>query len=114
METNEVKELTPTEEILEIICSGQSDQQIRDALDDYHENDIAAVLPLIDKETRERLYRILGAELGCRKSLLILMMYPNIWMSCRSRKQRMSWKTWTPMTRSMHWKTSRMRIRDSN
>ena len=22
-----------------IICSGQSDQQIRDALDDYHEND---------------------------------------------------------------------------
>ena len=63
METNEVKELTPTEEILEIICSGQSDQQIRDALDDYHENDIADVLPLIDKETRERLYRILGVEL---------------------------------------------------
>ncbi len=62
METNEVKELTPTEEILEIICSGQSDQQIRDALDDYHENDIADVLPLIDKETRERLYRILGVE----------------------------------------------------
>ena len=61
METNEVKELTPTEEILEIICSGQSDQQIRDALDDYHEND-ADVLPLIDKETRERLYRILGVE----------------------------------------------------
>ena len=62
METNEVKELTPTEEILEIICSGQSDQQIRDALDDYHENDIADVLLLIDKETRERLYRILGVE----------------------------------------------------
>lgn len=62
METNEVKELTPTEEILEIICSGQSDQQIRDALDDYHENDIADVLSLIDKETRERLYRILGVE----------------------------------------------------
>ena len=62
METNEVIELTPTEEILEIIRSGQSDQQIRDALDDYHENDIADVLPLIDKETRERLYRILGVE----------------------------------------------------
>ena len=62
METNEVKELIPTEEILEIICSGQSDQQIRDALDDYHENDIADVLPLIDKETRERLYRIIGVE----------------------------------------------------
>ena len=107
METNEVKELTPTEEILEIICSGQSDQQIRDALDDYHENDIADVLPLINKETRERLYRILGVE-------RLLMMYPNIWMSCRSRKQRMFWKTWTPMTRSMHWKTSRMRIRDSS
>ena len=62
METNEVRELTPTEEILEIIRSGQSDQQIRDALDDYHENDIADVLPLINKETRERLYRILGVE----------------------------------------------------
>ena len=55
METNEVKELTPIEEILEIIRSGQSDQQIRDALDDYHENDIADVLPLINKEKRASL-----------------------------------------------------------
>ena len=43
METNEVKELTPIEEILEIVQSKLSDQQIRDALDDYHENDICPV-----------------------------------------------------------------------
>ena len=113
METNEVKELTPTEEILEIICSGQSDQQIRDALDDYHENDIADVLPLIDKETRERLYRILGVE-RLSEVFTYIDDVSEYLMSCRSRKQRMSWKTWTPMTRLMHWKTSRMRIRDSS
>ena len=62
METNEVIELTPTEEILEIIRSGQSDQQIRDALDDYHENDIAEAFELLSESERKSWYQMFGPE----------------------------------------------------
>ena len=41
MEPNEMNTLTRAEEILQIIQSGKTDEEIRDALDDYHENDIA-------------------------------------------------------------------------
>ena len=50
------------EEILEIICSGQSDQQIRDALDDYHENDIAEAFELLSESERKSWYQMFGPE----------------------------------------------------
>lgn len=62
METNEMNTLTRAEEILQIIQSGKTDEEIRDALDDYHENDIAEALQELDTEGRKKLYRILGVE----------------------------------------------------
>lgn len=51
-----------TQELVEIIKSKQSMRAIRDELENYHENDIAEVLPRLTKEERLRLYRILGDE----------------------------------------------------
>lgn len=48
MEPNEMNTLTRAEEILQIIQSGKTDEEIRDALDDYHENDIAEALQELD------------------------------------------------------------------
>lgn len=62
MEPNEMNTLTRAEEILQIIQSGKTDEEIRDALDDYHENDIAEALQELDTEGRKKLYRILGVE----------------------------------------------------
>ncbi len=43
------------QEIFQIIRSDRTADQIRDALDDYHENDIAAVIPQLTKEERLKL-----------------------------------------------------------
>ena len=51
-----------TQELVKIIKSKLSMRAIRDELENYHENDIAQVLPLLTKEERLRLYRILGDE----------------------------------------------------
>ncbi len=50
------------EELVEVIKSGASDERIREELDNYHENDIAGALELLNVEERKRLYRILGIE----------------------------------------------------
>lgn len=57
-----MKELTRAEQILQIILSDQSDADIRAALEDYHENDIADAVVKLDADHRKRLYHILGAE----------------------------------------------------
>lgn len=62
MELNEGIAMTRAEEILQIIQNGKSAQEIRDALDDYHENDIAEALEELDSEGRKKLYRTLGVE----------------------------------------------------
>lgn len=49
-------------EIEKIINSGLSDEEIRDALGDYHENDIASVVHDLSKEDREKLYKFLSDE----------------------------------------------------
>lgn len=49
-------------EIENIINSGKSDDEIRDALGDYHENDIASVVHDLSKEDREKLYKFLSDE----------------------------------------------------
>ncbi len=49
-------------ELEAIIKSDASDTQIRERLEDYHENDIADVLEELTLEERKKLYRILGKE----------------------------------------------------
>ena len=49
-------------ELAEIIKSRKPDSEIREELDTYHENDIAAALEILTPEERGRLYRILGIE----------------------------------------------------
>lgn len=55
-------ELTRAQEIINIILSGDSNKKIQDALDNYHENDIADALKELDSDSRKKLYRILGVE----------------------------------------------------
>ena len=45
-----------------IIRSGLSKDELIERLQDYHENDIAQSLELLDKEERLSLYHVLGAE----------------------------------------------------
>ena len=57
-----IKEQNYVEELIEIIRSTKSNEELRDKLSDYHENDIADAFVRLDEEERKRLYPILGAE----------------------------------------------------
>ena len=50
------------EELLQIISSENPPSVIREKLDDYHENDIASIIPSLTKEERKKLYKILGVD----------------------------------------------------
>lgn len=50
-------------QILNIIRSGLGDNEIREQLSEYHENDIASVFEELSAEERDRLLDILGSEL---------------------------------------------------
>lgn len=50
------------EELIRVIKSNESDQSIREKIDDYHENDIAQALESLNSDERKRLYHILGVE----------------------------------------------------
>lgn len=50
------------EELLAIIRSGKSNKEIKQLISDYHDNDIASIIPLLTPEERKRLYRILGVD----------------------------------------------------
>lgn len=62
METRELLENEIAQEVIDLIKSGISDQELIDALDDYHENDIAEAYENLDQEDRQHLFDILGAE----------------------------------------------------
>ena len=49
-------------ELLEIIQSNKSDEEIRQALSHYHESDIADAVPLLSDEDRNKLFSILKIE----------------------------------------------------
>lgn len=49
-------------ELIELISNGLSNEELREALSDYHENDIAGALEKLDKRTRQKLYRILDPD----------------------------------------------------
>ena len=51
-----------SKDIVRVLRSSKSDELIRRKLSKYHENDIADAIKLLDKDTRIRLYKILGID----------------------------------------------------
>lgn len=62
MEKEILKEPNYVEELLSIIRSELSNEEIKDRISDYHENDIADAWQQLTPEERKRLYTILGPE----------------------------------------------------
>ncbi len=62
MKKNTIKEPNYAEEILEILRSGLPDEELREQISDYHDNDIAQALGQLSVEERHKLYPVLGAE----------------------------------------------------
>ena len=62
VEKDVLKEPNYVEELLSIIRSGMSNEEIEDKISDYHENDIADAWQQLTPEERKRLYVILGPE----------------------------------------------------
>ncbi|CBK74233.1 Mg2+ transporter (mgtE) [Butyrivibrio fibrisolvens 16/4] len=63
MENKDLLEDSKTQEIVDLLRSDMGAEQLIEALDDYHENDIAEAYEALDTEDRQRLFGILGAEL---------------------------------------------------
>ena len=51
-----------TEELLSIIRSDVKVSELKDKLSEYHDYDIAEVIPLLEPNERKKLYRVLGVE----------------------------------------------------
>lgn len=51
------------DELLNILNSNLTDLEKKEAFDKYHENDIADLIEILDKDKRNELYRILGNEM---------------------------------------------------
>ena len=62
MEKDMLEQPNYEEELVKVIKSDASNEEIREKLDNYHENDIADALELLSAEERKKLYHILGAE----------------------------------------------------
>ncbi|SEA56335.1 magnesium transporter [Pseudobutyrivibrio sp. ACV-2] len=62
MEQKDLLEDNKTQEIIDLLRSNISAEQMVEALDDYHENDIAEAYESLETEDRQRLFGILGAE----------------------------------------------------
>ena len=62
MEKEILKEPVFVNDIVELIRSGCSDSELREKLEDYHDNDIAESLLELDEAERKRLFSILGTE----------------------------------------------------
>ncbi len=61
-ETLEIQPPDYTEEIAEILKSNLSPRALKDKMLDYHENDIAAAMELLNAEERRKLYHILDSQ----------------------------------------------------
>ncbi len=61
-ETLEIQPPDYTAEIAEILKSGLTPKALKDKILDYHENDIAAAMELLNEEERRKLYHILDSE----------------------------------------------------
>lgn len=62
MKNEVLKEPKFVEQIVEIIRSGYSKDELLERLSDYHENDIAQSLEYLTKDERVALYNTLGME----------------------------------------------------
>ena len=61
--SNEIREYAPyTDELVRLARGNQTEEELRDALDNYHEKDIAGAVGMLDQKQRLRLYRALGTE----------------------------------------------------
>ena len=65
IDDKELKDINPQrddyeDEIIQIIKSDEPAYKKKEELDDYHENDIAAVLEKLDVKERRKLYSIMG------------------------------------------------------
>ncbi len=49
-------------EIIDLIRSGVSDEELKEQLGNYHENDVAGAFEQLEPDERKRLYDVLGAE----------------------------------------------------
>ncbi len=62
-ETEEVREYPDyAQELADILHSSMPLEEKKERIQDYHDNDIADTLPLLTKEERLRLYRLMGEE----------------------------------------------------
>ena len=62
MNENERIQQDYVQEIIDLIRSGETEEQIRENLEEYHANDIASALPLLEEEERKFLYSLLDNE----------------------------------------------------
>ena len=61
-ELNIVPEKRNYEEELLLLIHTKTNKELKDILFDYHDNDIASVIPRLTEEERKRLYHILGID----------------------------------------------------
>ena len=81
-----------SKDIVRILKSSKSDEVIRKKLSKYHENDIAEAIKLLDKDTRIKLYKILGIDW---MRLIFLIM-------CQKKKDRHLYHIWKRVQRKMY------------
>ena len=65
--SEEIIEETPErrdyeEELLALVKSDTPPENLRKTLENYHENDIAAIIPELSKQERTKLYKVLGVD----------------------------------------------------
>ena len=61
-ETLEIQAPDYTAEIVEILKSNLTPKALKDKIMDYHDNDIAAAMDLLEEDERRKLYHILDAQ----------------------------------------------------
>ena len=57
-----IEKQDPVKEIIDIINSKRPDAEIRELLEEYHDNDIASAIVELSPTLRKKVYKILGVE----------------------------------------------------
>lgn len=58
----QIDEKTRIDALVQIMTGNFLDEEIRDALNDYHENDIAEAIQQLDEDGRKKIYKVLGPD----------------------------------------------------
>ena len=83
------------EELLQLLQSNEPPEQLKADLGNYHDNDIAAVLPKLTKAERLKLYKVLGVSRDATDDEI-----KNTSKNSTAKKPRTSSKAWTRTTLS--------------